>query len=77
MPPQDGALCGPDGLLNQAAFEVVMRQQLRQYAGRRLSDFLAHTAAGEAERAQVLFHTSRSASDLGFSFFSQKTVKNL
>jgi len=50
---QEGALCGPDGLLNPAAFEKAMRQQLRQYAGRRLSDFLAHAAASEAEVAQA------------------------
>ena len=30
-----------------------MRHQLRQYAGRRISDFLHHGRGGEAELAQV------------------------
>ena len=40
--------------MDAAQFEAAMRNQLRQYAGRRISDFLYHGRAGEAERAQVL-----------------------
>ena len=43
----------PGGSLDAAHFEMAMRQQLRQYAGRRLSDYLAHGCAGEAERTQA------------------------
>ena len=50
---QDGALCSEDGSLNAQQFEAAMRHQLRQYAGRRISDYLYHGRGGEAELAQV------------------------
>jgi hypothetical protein len=50
---QDGALCSEGGRLDAAQFEAAMRHQLRQYAGRRISDFLYHGRGGEAEHAQV------------------------
>jgi hypothetical protein len=50
---QDGTLCSDSGELDEEHFEVAMRHQLRQYAGRRISDFLYHGRAGDAERAQV------------------------
>jgi hypothetical protein len=50
---QDGALCSECGRLNAAQFEAAMRHQLRQYAGRRISDFLYHGRGGNAENAQV------------------------
>jgi hypothetical protein len=50
---QDGALCGEPGRLSAVEFEAAMRQQLRLYASRRLSDFLAHGNGGECDRAQV------------------------
>jgi hypothetical protein len=46
-------LCNESGRLNAAQFEAAMRHQLRQYAGRRISDFLYHGRGGEAEHAQV------------------------
>ncbi len=52
-PCQDGVLCSHGGSLDAAHFEMAMRQQLRQYAGRRLSDYLAHGCSGEAERTQA------------------------
>ncbi len=51
--PQDGALCGQDGRLDEDHFKTAMREQMRLYAGRRLADFLAHGRAGEADQAQV------------------------
>jgi hypothetical protein len=50
---QDGTLCSESGRLNGAQFEAAMRHQLRQYAGRRISDFLYHGRGGKAEHAQV------------------------
>ncbi len=50
---QDGTLCSADGRFDAAQFEAAMRHQLRQYAGRRISDFLYHGRGGEAEHAQV------------------------
>ncbi len=50
---QDGALCSKSGRLDAAQFEAAMRHQLRQYAGRRISDFLYHGRGGNAENAQV------------------------
>ena len=50
---QDGELCGVTGTLSAAQFEAAMRHQLRLFAGRRLSDYLAHSCSAEAERAPV------------------------
>ncbi len=50
---QDGALCSEDGRLYAAQFEAAMRLQLRQYAGRRISDYLYHGRGSEAEHNQV------------------------
>ena len=50
---QDGALCSEGGRLNSSQFEAAMRNQLHQYSGRRISDFLYHGRGGEAEHAQV------------------------
>ena len=50
---QDGELCELDGNLGEAHFEAAMRHQLRLFAGRRLSDYLAHSCSAEAERAPV------------------------
>ena len=52
-PWQDGALCSEGERLNSAQFEAAMRNQLHQYSGRRISDFLYHGRGGEAEHAQV------------------------
>jgi hypothetical protein len=50
---QDGTLCDSNGLLDCKQFTAAMRNQLRQYAGRRISDYLYHGHGGEAEIAQV------------------------
>ncbi len=52
-----------------------MRQQLRLYAGRRLSDFLAHGRAGEAERAQVSLTARISSSKSYMSEFNSILVQ--
>jgi hypothetical protein len=51
---QDGVLCSQTGRLDVAQFAAAMRNQLRQYAGRRISDFLFHGRACESDRAQAL-----------------------
>ena len=50
---QNGALSSKDGRLDARNFEMAMRQQLRQYASRRLCDFLIHGSPCEADRAQA------------------------
>ena len=50
---QDGEFCSTNGQINAEQFEKAMRKQLRQYASRRLCDFLAHCCHEEADRAQV------------------------
>ncbi len=50
---QDGTLCNEAGGLDEERFEMAMRHQLRQFAGRRISDFLYHGRAGDAERAKA------------------------
>ena len=50
---QDGTLCSNSGDLDEEHFEAAMRHQLRQYAGRRISDFLYHGCAGDADRAKA------------------------
>jgi hypothetical protein len=50
---QDGALCSTAGRLDAAQFAAAMRNQLRQYSGRRISDFLYHGNAREADKTQA------------------------
>ena len=57
---QDGELCEPSGQMGAEHFEAAMRHQLRLFAGRRLSDYLAHSCSAEAERAPVTACTNSS-----------------
>ena len=50
---QEGELCLEGARLGGTEFAAAMRQQLRLYAGRRLSDHLAHSCHEEADRAQA------------------------
>ncbi len=52
--------------MDAAQFEAAMRNQLQQYAGRRISNFLYHGGTGEAERAQVLLDMNQSFCAAGF-----------
>jgi hypothetical protein len=47
-------LCSKTGRLDATQFAAAMRNQLRQYAGRRISDFLYHGRACEADKTQAL-----------------------
>lgn len=52
--------------VDAANFETAMRHQLRQFAGRRLSDQLAHNCSDEAQRSQVLPRLPRCTVSLCF-----------